>query len=196
MKPFVRHFALALLALVLVACANDKGPAEAALKSATAAVDGVRADASRYASAEFGKLEASLKAAQDSFAKGDYKAVMTAATEIAAGAKAAAAAAVAKKDELTKAWNDAAAGVPEMMGAIGSRLDILGAAKKLPAGMDKATLDGLKAAYADLGTKFDEAKKAFEGGDLVAAADAGKMIKEKGTALAQSLGLTAAEPAK
>lgn len=187
----VRLLVIGVLAAMLLACGQDKGPAEAALKAATEAVSSVEGDGMKYAADQFGALKSSLTGVQDAFAKGDYKAVLTSAGELATKAKDVAAAAAAKKEELTKSWGDLSGGIPQMMGAIGSRLDILGQAKKLPDGMDKAALDGMKSSYDELGKKFEEAKSAFGSGDLAGAIEAGKMIKEKGTALAASLGLTA-----
>lgn len=185
-----RLLVAATLAVMLIACGQDKGPAEAALKTASEAVESVKGDGMKYAADQFTALQGSLKTAQDAFAKGDYKAVLASAGELATKAKEVAAAAAAKKDELTKSWGDLSGGIPQMMGAIGSRLDILSQAKKLPEGMDKAKLDGMKATYDELGKKFEEAKTAFGSGDLSGAIDIGKMIKEKGTELAGSLGLT------
>ncbi len=72
------------------------------------------------------------------------------AKDLPAKAKEMAAAAAAKKAELTKSWEEMAAGLPKMVEAIKSRVDILSKSKKLPKGMDKATFEGAKA-----GSDFD-----------------------------------------
>src|SRR5262245_10110553 len=91
---------IAVLCLMLAACARDKGPAEEAIKQATQAVEQVRAEASQFASDQFQQLESQLKAAQDAFAKKDYKAALQAAGGLVAKAQEVGRAAAAKKAEL------------------------------------------------------------------------------------------------
>ena len=183
----------ALLVLALGACSMDKKPAEEAVKAAVAAVDGVRAEGSKYAAEQFRQLEDALKAAQDNFAKGEYKAALEGAGGIAAKAQEVAAAAAAKKAELTKSWDEFAAGIPQMMEAVKGRLDILAQAKKLPEGMDKDMLAALQAGYDEAAQAFEDAKSAASAGELQKANDAGNAIKAKGTELATALGLQAAQ---
>jgi hypothetical protein len=187
----LKILSVALLALALGACSMDKKPAEEAIKAAVAAVDGVRAEGSKYASEQFAQLEGTLKSAQDAFAKGEYKAALEAANGIAAKAQEVTAAAAAKKDELTKSWEAFNAGIPQMMDAIKSRLDILSQAKKLPAGMDKDALASLQGGFDEAAKAFEDAKAAAAAGDLQVAIDAGTAIKAKGTEIATALGLQA-----
>ena len=98
-------------------------------------------------------------------------------------------AAADKKAELTKSWEDLSAGIPNMMGAIKSRLDILGQSKKLPAGLDKDKLAVLNASLDAATKQFDEAKAAAAAGDLSKAVAAGSAIKETGMQIATALGL-------
>jgi len=184
-----RTIGIVLLTAVLVACARDKGPAEEAIKQATAAVEQVRADAARFVPDQMSALEGSLKAAQDSFANKDYKAALAAASGVVAKAQEVAKAAADKKAELTKAWEDLSAGIPNMLGAIKSRLDILAQSKKLPAGLDKDKLAGLTASFGEATKQFEEATAAAAAGDLSKAVAAGNAVKEKGMQVASALGL-------
>ncbi len=184
-----KYVGVVLLTAFLVACARDKGPAEEAIKQAAQAIEQIRGDASRFAADQFGALEGSLKAAQDSFAKKDYPAALAAASGLAAKAQEVAKAAADKKAELTQSWNDMSAGIPAMMGALKSRLDILGQAKKLPAGLDKDKLAALTSGYDEVAKQFEEAKAAASAGDLSKAVAAGGAIKEKGMQIATALGL-------
>lgn len=185
----LKTIGIVLLTAILVACARDKGPAEEAIKQATAAVEQVRADAGRFVPDQLSALESSLKAAQDSFAKQDYKGALAAASGLAAQAQEVAKAAADKKAELTKAWDDMNAGIPSMMDAIKSRLDILAQSKKLPAGLDKDKLAGLTSSFDEAAKQFEEAKAAAAAGDLSTAVAAGSAIKEKGMQVATALGL-------
>jgi hypothetical protein len=188
---FIKILFPALLALALAACSFDKKPAEEALKGAAAAVESVRAEGSRYAGEQFKQLEDTLKSAQDSFAKGDYKNALAAAGGIAAKAKDVGAAAAAKKEELTKSWEAFNASIPATMEAVKAKLASLAEAKKLPAGLDKDKLAGLRSSFDDASKAFEEAKAAAASGDYSKAIEAGNAIKAKGAELAAALGVEA-----
>jgi hypothetical protein len=102
-------------------------------------------------------------------------------------------AAADKKAELTKSWQEFEAGVPQMMEAIKSRLDILGQAKKLPAGIDKDKLAALQGGFAEAGKAFEDAKSAAAAGDFDKALEAGKAVKDKLAEIATGLGLQQAQ---
>jgi predicted small lipoprotein YifL len=194
MKNVLKMTALVLCCVALVAC-SQKGPAEAALTAATAAVDGVKADAAKYVPDQAKSLTASLTAARDAFDKGDYKAALDAATAIPGKAKDVAAAVAAKKDELTKAWTAMATSVPPMIDQIKARLDDFAKMKKLPKEMDKAKLEAAQANLAEIQKAASEAADAFKAGNLTDAVAKGNAVKAKvGDAMA-ALGLTAAPAA-
>jgi hypothetical protein len=186
----LKYVYILLVAALLVACARDKEPAEAAIKAATQAIEQIRGEAALYASDKLKELDDALKAAQDNFAKKEYKAALDGASGLAAKAQDVAKAAAAKKAELTKSWEDLAAGIPQMMDAIKSRLDILAKSKKLPAGLDKDKLAALNAGYDEAMKQFQEAKDAATAGSLAKAIEAGNAIKQKGMEIATTLGLT------
>jgi len=185
----VKYVYIVLLAAMVVACARDKEPAEAAIKGAGQAIDQIRGEAARYAPDQLKQLEDSLKSAQDAFSKKDYKAALDAASTLSAKAQDVAKAAAAKKAELTKSWEDLNAGIPQMMDALKSRLDILSKAKKLPAGLDKDQLAALTSGYDEAAKQFQAAKDAAGAGDLNKAIEAGQAIKQKGMEMAAALGL-------
>ena len=185
----VKYAYIVLLAAMVVACARDKEPAEAAIKAAGQAIDQIRGEASRYVPDQLKQLEDALKSAQDAFAKKDYKAALDAASTLSAKAQDVAKAAAAKKAELTKSWEDLNAGIPQLMDALKSRLDILSKAKKLPAGLDKDQLAALTSGYDEAAKQFQAAKDAAGAGDLNKAIEAGQAIKQKGMEMAAALGL-------
>jgi hypothetical protein len=185
----LKYFFVIVLAVLLVACARDKEPADAAIKGASQAIEQIKGEAALYAPDQLKQLEDSLKAAQDNFARKEYKAALDAASGLAAKAQDVAKAAAAKKAELTKSWDDIVAGVPQMMDAVKSRLDILSKAKKLPAGLDKDKLAALNSGYDEAMKQFQAAKDAAAAGDLNKAIEAGNAIKQKGLDIAATLGL-------
>jgi hypothetical protein len=178
-----------LLAGWLVACARDKEPAEAAIKQAAQAIEQIRGEASRYAPDQFKQLEDSLKVAQDSFAKKDYKVALDAATNLGVKTQEVAKAAADKRAELKKSWDDMSAGIAQMMQAIKGRLDLLAHAKKLPAGMDKDKLAAITSGYDDAMRQFQDAKDAASAGDPAKAIEAGNAVKQKDMEIAAALGL-------
>lgn len=190
MKNALKLTALVLCCVALVAC-SQKGPAEAALTAATAAVDGVKADASKYVPDQAKSLMASLTAAREAFDKGDYKTALEAAQAIPAKAKDVATAAAAKKDELTKSWASLAASMGPMIEQVKTKLDALGAMKKLPKGYDKAKLEADKAAFAEVQKGANEAAEAGKAGNFADAVAKGNAIKGKVEALMTALGLGA-----
>jgi hypothetical protein len=185
----LKCFSVVLLAALLVACARDKEPAEAAIKAAGQAIEQIRGEASRYAPDQLKQLEGSLKAAQDSFANKDYTAALAAAGGLGAKAQEVAKAAADKKAELTKSWEDISASIPQMMEAVKSQLDVLGKAKKLPAGLDKDKLAALNSGYDEAMKQFQAAKDAASAGDFTKAIEAGNAIKQKGMEMGTTLGL-------
>jgi hypothetical protein len=185
----LKYLFVILAAALLVACARDKEPAEAAIKAAGQAIEQIRGEAAMYVPDQLKELDDSLKAAQDNFAKKEYKAALDAASALVAKAQDVAKAAAAKKAELTKSWADMSAGIPQMMDAVKSRLDILAKAKKLPAGMDKDKLAALNSSYDEAMKQFQAAKDAAGAGDFNKAMEAGNAIKQKGMEIATTLGL-------
>jgi soluble cytochrome b562 len=185
----LKYLSIALMCVVLAACSRDKEPAEQAIKAATQAVEGARAEGSKFAAEQFKALEDQLKSAQDSFAKKEYTAALQAAGGIAAKAQEVMKAAADKKAELTKGWQEFESGIPQMMEAVKGRLDILSQAKKLPAGLDKDKLAAFQSGFDEAAKSFDEAKSAAAAGDYSKAIEAGKAIKAKVAEMATGLGL-------
>lgn len=179
------------MATLLSACTDAaKVPAEAAMKAAETAMADLKGEVLKLAPAE-------VKAAQDAFAgakaliaKEDYKGALAAAGEIPAKVKAALAAAAAKKDALVKTFNDAMGSLPNMASAIKSRLDILGQAKKLPAGIDKAGLEKAREGLASLESGIAKAAEQFKGGAMDEAIAQAQGLKAKGMEIMKAIGLS------
>ena len=194
MKNVLKMTALVLCCVALVAC-SQKGPAEAALTAAQTAVDGVKAEATKYAPDQAKTLMASLTSAREAFDKGDYKMALEVANAIPAKAKEAAAAAAAKKDELTKSFQDLSASVGPMIEQVKVKIDALSAMKKLPKDMDKAKLEASKATLADIQKATGEAVETFKAGNLADAVTKGNAVKAKVVETMAALGVTPAAPA-
>ncbi len=188
---------LCLMALVLLsACASDKAPAEQAIKAAEAAVAGVKAEAAKWVPDQAQTLDASLASVKDKFAKGDYKAVLTEAPALAGRAKDVAAAAAAKQAAITKSWEEMSAGLPKMVEAVKSRVDILSKSKKLPANVTKEQFEAAKAGLAEATKGWDDATAAFKGGNVADAVAKAEAVKKKTVEALQALGMPVPPAAK
>jgi len=197
MKKVLLLVAVLLAGLMMVAgCARDKEPAEAAIKAAEAAIGAAKAEAAKYVPDQVKGVEDALKAAKDAFEKKEYTQALNAAKDLPAKVKEIAAAAAAKKAELTKAWEEMAAGLPKMVEAIKSRVDMLSKSKKLPANLDKAKFEGAKAGLAEITQAWTDADNAFKGGNLSEAIAKGNAVKAKATEIMGALGMQPPPAAK
>jgi hypothetical protein len=195
-KGFVL-IAVVLLGLMMVAgCARDKEPAEAAIKAAEAAVNAAKAEAAKYVPDQVKGVEDALKAAKDAFEKKEYTQALNAAKDLPAKAKELASAAAAKKAELTKAWEEMAGGLPKMVSAIKSRVDILSKSRKLPANLDKAKFEGAKTGLGEITQAWTDAENAFKDGNITDAVAKGNEVKAKATEIMTLLGMQPPAAAK
>ena len=177
------------LCFAIVACSTVKAPAEQALKAADEALASVKSEAAVYVPDQLKTVEDSLAAAKESFQKGEYQQALTGANDLAGKAKDLATAVSAKKDELAKSWQDMSSGLPGMLDAIQSRVNILSKSRKLPAGLDKEKFDSAKASLASITQTMNDASAAFKGGNLMEAVNNATTVKEKAAEIMNTLGM-------
>ncbi|MGH9367615.1 MAG: hypothetical protein ACRD3M_08075 [Thermoanaerobaculia bacterium] len=190
LKNAARWIPVVLACSVLVACGKEKRMADSAIKAAETTVASAGEDVGVYAADQWKQITDSLAAAKESFAKGDYKAALASVADIGPKVQEAQGAASTKKTELENAWNELAAGLPKMLDAVKSRADILSASRKLPAGMDKAKLEGVTTGLASATQTWNEASEAFKAGNLTDAVSKGNSVKDSATKLMQDLGMS------
>ena len=163
-KKYLIPILFVVIGLFLVACAaSSKEPAAAAIKVAEESWNAVKGEVAKYIPDQAKGVEDAIKGAKENFDKGNFDAALAAAKAIPDKVKELTAAAVAKKAELAKSWEEMSGGLPKMLDAIKSRLDILSASKKLPENLDKAKLEGAKGGYEAATKMWDDAKAAFCG---------------------------------
>jgi hypothetical protein len=199
MYRYVYNFVLMILvASFLAACGNaDKGPAEAAIKAAEEAVNAAKADeVSKYMPDQAKSLDDGLAAAREKFNSGDFKAALSEAQGVAAKAKDMASAAAAKKTELSKTWQEMSAGMPKVVEAIKSRVDILSQSKKLPAGMTAEKLAEAKTGLAEITKEWTEATAASTSGNLADAVAKATAVKKKAAEVLTALNMPVPEALK
>jgi hypothetical protein len=179
-----------LVAALLAGCTSaDKAPAEAAIKAAEAAVATAKAEAAKYMPDQAKALDATLAAAKDKFAKGDYKAALVDAQALTAKAQEVASAAAARKEQLTKTWAGLSEGLPRVVDAIQSRLDVLAKSKKLPANLTAEKVASAKAGLADMTKQMASATETFKAGNLPDAVAMATAVKTKAAEVLTTLNM-------
>jgi len=195
-RIFVSIVAMLFISVLFMACADEKGPAELAMKAAEQAVAATKAEAEKLVPDQVAALESALASAKDKLAKGEFKEALSEAQGLVGKAKDVLAAAQAKKDELTQKWTELSQGLPQMVEAIQGKVDDLSKLKKLPKAITAEKLaeakSGLEAVKADLA----KAQESFKSGNIAEAIAVATAVKEKAAKAMESLGITAPEPAK
>lgn len=175
--------------LIAMGCSNLKGKAETALTVAEKAIGDARPEAEKIAPDQLKAVEDILIGAKEKFNKADYAAALSDAQTIPGKVTEMVASLAARKEELTGVWTGLEQGIPTMMGAIASRLDILSKSKKLPANLSKEQLEQAKAGYDSAVTDWETVKASFNEGSLAKAVTEGNTLKEKIVQVLQILGL-------
>jgi hypothetical protein len=186
MHRIVSTVALVLLAGFAVAC-TSQAPAQAALQAAEQAVTGVRGDAKAFVPDQFKALEADLADARTKFEAGDYEAALVVAQGLPAKAQDVAAAVSARRTELSQTWTEMQASLPGMVEQAQKRVAELTKMRRLPPGLDKATVDAAQTDLEAVTAQWKDATAAMDGGDLIKAVEAAKEVKSKAEAVLSSL---------
>jgi hypothetical protein len=195
-QPYTRFIALVLAAFAIAGCANKMAPAQKAIADVEAAVAAAGEDATKYIPEQVQAVNDQVANLKAMFDKKDYKGVLAAAPAALTQAQGLTSAAAAKKTEMMDAyageWSTLSSSVPEAVAAIQSRVDVLSKSKKLPAGMDAATLDSVKTSLAEANTMWSQATEAQAAGDLEQAVTLAQQVKTRTDELLTTLGMTAA----
>jgi len=176
-KKYLLFALVAVTILFLAACSSNKEPAAVAIKAAEDAFSAAKSEAEKFVPDQAKSVEDTIKVAKASFEKGKFDDALNMATAAQEKVKAMNAAVAARKENLAKNWAEISGGVPEMLEAIKSRLDVLKASKRLPKSLDKARLEEAEMLYEVASMMWDEAKKTFSGGnpaDVIPLATAAK----------------------
>jgi len=180
---------LVMAGLIVLGCSNMKGKTETALTAAEKAISDARPEAEKIVPDQLKAVEDILAGAKDKFGKGDYAAALSDAQTIPGKVTEMVASLAAKKEELTAGWTGLEQGIPTMMEAIKSRLDILSKSKKLPANLTKEKLEEATSGFNGAVTDWETAKASFGTGNLAEAVTKGNTIKENIVQVLQILGM-------
>ena len=181
---------LVVFGLFVVACGSaNKDAATAAIKVAEESWNAAKGEVVKYIPDQAKGVEDAIKGAKENFDKGNFDAALETAKAIPEKVKVLTTAVAVKKTELANSWEEMSGGMPKMLEAIKSRLDILSQSKKLPANLDKSKLEGAKGGYEAAAKMWDEAKAAYSGGNLADAMAKAKTVKEKAVEVMTTLGM-------
>lgn len=194
LRRWIGVAAVALVALLTVlssAACGDGGQAaaNAAISGLLSSYDAVKEDAAKYVPDQAKNIDRAFAAVQDTFAKGDYAKAMTDAQGLTTNVSELAAAAAAKKRELTKAWEGLAGGMPGIVSSLQSQVETLLKARRLPRGVTKDALEAAKSAVPVLSASWDEAVAAFKAANLTDALSKAQAVKRKAVQIMASLGM-------
>jgi hypothetical protein len=187
---FHRTLALPLLvaALVLAACAGNREPAEHQVAAIQGAIDAAAPDAGKFVPDKLNAVKARLATLRSDLAAGNYGQVVAAAPALLTDAQELVGAAAIRKSEvmaeLGKEWPAMAGSLPQWLEALQKRIDVLGKARKAPAGVDLAAA---RAALGEALPLWGKAKAAFAAGNMVEAVDTAHAAKDKAAAAATAL---------
>lgn len=178
-----------VLVVAIAACASQKEPADAAIKSAQSAFAGVSAEAQKYVPDQAKAVQDALTAAQTAFTNGDYAGALTQAQALPARITALSAAISSKKAELTTQWNTMSAGIPKLVEALKSRVETLSKSKGLPKGITKETVTAAQSGLASVTQNWQAATSAASSGDLATAMRQANDVKTRVVDLMKSLNM-------
>jgi hypothetical protein len=181
--------ALAAALLLFAACKDLRTPAQQALDSVTAAVNAVTDAATIYAPEDLAKVQNALTGLQQTFGLKEYQKVIDGVPQLTAQVEALKGTIQSRKAELGNSWSALTAGLPGVVDAIKSRVDILAQAKKLPAGMTPDMLASAQQGLADMTAAWGAATAAANADNLVDAVAKGNQVKAMAAQVMTSLGM-------
>jgi hypothetical protein len=170
---------MVVIGLIVTGCSNMKGKAETALTVAEKAISDAKPEAEKIVPDQIKALEEFLSGAKEKFNTGDYAAALSDAQTIPGKVTEMVASLAAKKEELTGSWTGLEQGIPAMMDAIKSKLDVLSKSKKLPANLTKEKLEEAKSGFDSAVTEWEAVAASYNEGSLAKAVTEGNTLKEK-----------------
>ena len=165
MRNPIKVSALVLAVAFAAACASQKVPAETAFKAAEAAWATVSADALKYVPDQAKPIAEAIATSKAALANGDYAAVIKDMTGLPAKIADLQKVVAEKKSAWTAAWKTLDSTLGGALVAVQTKVDELTKAKKLPAGVDKAAVEGATTALAAAQQTYAAAKTAFQSAD-------------------------------
>jgi predicted nucleic acid-binding Zn-ribbon protein len=187
--------AIAVMAVLLSACANQKEPAESAVAKVEASLSELKADAAKYAAEDLEDVEQAVGRLKARLAEQDYGAALKGAPAVASTVAALEAKVAQRKadaEELLataqQEWTALAASMPQLVDDLQKRVDSLSRTRRYPQGMDKAAFDAAKAEFEKMKASWNDATTKFNEGLAADAVRSARSAKAKGEHLVRKFG--------
>ena len=167
-----RILAIAALAIVvaMASACSQKGSAQTALEAAEAALAAVYEDSQKYIPNQYAEVKAELDTARGYFNEEQYLRAIDEVKDIPDKARALSEAAATARETLAGAiavdWTRLEAELPGRLAAVDARLDELGKARRLPAGLSRDALAQIGGQAGVAREAWNEGVAAHEAGDL------------------------------
>jgi hypothetical protein len=185
-----------LLTTLMLGCSSQKDPAEQVISRMDNTLAGIHDPAAKYLPDQLQAVEGQVATVKQSFAKGDYVAVLAAAPAVNTAianlrrdANAKQAEADAALAQVKQQWRTLSGEVPKLVENLHTQVDTLSKAKSLPKGVSKAAFATAKDGVASLDGMWTDANTQVATGDYAGAVAKGQTVKDKATELMQSLGM-------
>lgn len=158
------------IALLLGGCGNAQHEAtEAAINAAQTAISTTKESADKFVPEQMQAAQDALQSAKDALAKGDYAAALNNARDATEKAREAGAAAVLKKDEWMKTWNNLNASARSSLTEIQIKMDAYKKYGRLPKGVGTEQMESAEAQFEQVKQDWAEAVAAHKGGNFLEA---------------------------
>ena len=187
--------AAGLATMLMAACSSQKAPAEQTLTKIDNTMSAIHDAAQKYSPDQLQAVEGQVAALRQTFAKGDYAAVLAAAPGVTTAvanlrdeARTKEAAADAEAAKVKQQWRQLTYDVPKMVAGLHTQIDTLSNGR-LPKGVTKASFASAKDGVASLDTLWTDANNTVSTGDYAGAVTKGQAVKDKAAELMRTLGM-------
>jgi hypothetical protein len=178
--------------LFMASCnGGKKAAATAAIQAAEDAYTAAQAELMKYIPDQTKGVEDAISGAKASLDKHKYEEALAAAQAVPDKVKELTAAAAAKKDELTKTWQDVNVEIPKMLQVVRAKLTILSIKEEQPKNLDKTKLKAARSAYEEATARWEEAKNAAYHSNLLSATAKADTVRQKAAEAMTNLGIKA-----
>jgi hypothetical protein len=197
-KRYLILMLVVVVGLFMASCgAGKKAAATAAVQAAEDAYNAAKPQLMKYVPDQTKGVEDAINGAKASLEKRDYEAALTAAQAVPAKVKELTAAAVAKREELKKNWQETSGDITNLLRTIRGRLTLFSIPKEVPPNLDKAKIKAARSGYEEATSMWEQAQNAFAAGNLPGATAKADTIREKAMEIMRTLGIKApAAPTK
>jgi ABC-type transporter Mla subunit MlaD len=185
-----------LVTTLMLACANQKDPAQQAITKIDSALSAVHDSAAKYSPDTLQSVEGQVGSIKQSYAKGDYSAVLkaaptvnTAIANLKQDVDSKQAAADAELAKVKQQWRTTSDEVVKLLAGLHTQVDTLSKAKKLPKGITKASFESSKDGVNSLDGMWTDANNTVANGDYPGAVAKGQAVKDKAAELMKALGM-------